>query len=70
MYLAWRHGTCIMISHSNRYKVILRRVTDTIKKYIQVAKPKSRRYLIQKDILQHLFGKVHSVCTCHGRTVS
>ena len=41
-----------------RLRGILKSVTSTMKKYIQVAKQKSRRYLIQEDYLQSLFEKV------------
>ena len=41
-----------------RYRVMLTSVVDAMKKYIQIAKPKSRRYFIQDTILKPLFLKV------------
>ena len=37
---------------------MLTSVVDAMKKYIQIAKPKSRRYFIQDAILKPLFLKV------------
>lgn len=37
---------------------MLNGVKDTMKKYIQFAKTKTRRYFIQEDILKPLFLKV------------
>lgn len=37
---------------------MLTSVVDAMKKYIQIAKPKSRRYFIQDEILKPLFLKV------------
>ena len=44
----------------SRYKVMLQSIVDTMKKFIQIAKPKTRRYFIQDEILKPLFLKV-----CH-----
>ena len=51
------HNWCLTFS-GFRYKVMLQIVVDAMKKFIQIAKPKTRRYFIQDEILKPLFIKV------------
>ena len=56
-YACLNHTWCLT-SSDFRYKFMLQIVVDVMKKFIQIAKPKTRRYFIQDEILKPLFLKV------------